>query len=155
MARSRRTTRGGARPRATLSSQAARHRSTREAHADEIAEDYTETIADLIEREGSARVTDLAVCLGVSHVTVVRTLARLSRAGLVIVRPHRAIILTQRGRTVATRSKHRHEMVLAFLIALGIPRAQAEADAEGIEHHVSSATLRAMERFVRRQVVVA
>jgi DtxR family manganese transport transcriptional regulator len=39
--------------------------------------------------------------------------------------------------------------VLEFLLALGVPKRQAEIDAEGIEHHVSSATLRCMRRFAR------
>ncbi|CAG0992628.1 Transcriptional regulator MntR [Phycisphaerales bacterium] len=128
--------------------QAARHNTTRAAHAAEIAEDYAETIADLILRDGSARVTGLAACLGVSHVTVVRTLARLAREGLVVVRPYREVTLTPKGRAMAGRAKHRHEVVLKFLKALGISPAAAEADAEGIEHHVSAETLRAMERFV-------
>ena len=35
------------------------------------------------------------------------------------------------------------------LIALGVPAEAAEADAEGIEHHVSEATLRAFARFLQ------
>ena len=34
-----------------------------------------------------------------------------------------------------------------FLRKLGVDEATAQADAEGIEHHVSPATLRAMRRF--------
>jgi DtxR family manganese transport transcriptional regulator len=40
--------------------------------------------------------------------------------------------------------------VLAFLRALGIDESTARIDAEGIEHHVSPATLRAMERFLAK-----
>jgi DtxR family manganese transport transcriptional regulator len=38
--------------------------------------------------------------------------------------------------------------VVAFLAAIGVPEAIAEADAEGIEHHVSDETLAAFERFL-------
>ncbi|GJQ30576.1 MAG: transcriptional regulator MntR [Phycisphaerae bacterium] len=133
-----------------MASQAERFRSARAAHADETAEDYAEAIADLIAREGSARVTALAACLGVSHVTVIRALARLSRGGLVVVMPYKGVALTRAGRALAARAKHRHGVVLAFLRALGVPARVAETDAEGLEHHVSPATLRAMERFVKR-----
>lgn len=42
---------------------------TRREHANEIAEDYVEAIADLITETGEARVVDLAKRLGVTHVT--------------------------------------------------------------------------------------
>lgn len=125
------------------------HRSTRKAHATETAEDYVEAIADLIAAGGEARVTDLARVLGVSHVTVVRTVARLGRARLVIARPYRSIFLTDEGRALAQRSKRRHQVVVDFLRRLGVAESVAHRDAEGIEHHVSDQTLRAMERFVR------
>jgi len=125
------------------------HRRTRSAHAREIAEDYVEAIADLIDAGGEARVVDLARRLGVSHVTVVRTVARLQRDGLVTARPYRAIFLTDEGKLAAERARRRHRIVVEFLRALGIPDRAARTDAEGIEHHVSDETLGAFERFVR------
>ena len=44
----------------------------------------------------------------------------------------------------------RHRLVVDVLLALGAPREAAEADAEGIEHYVSAATLRAFETFLRQ-----
>jgi len=126
------------------------HRGTREDHAHEIAEDYVEAIAELMAGMGEARVTDLARHLGVSHVTVNRTIARLQRAGLVTSLPYRAIFLTDHGRTVAEESRRRHEIVVRFLRTLGVPEATARRDAEGIEHHVSPETLAAMERHLGR-----
>src|SRR5262245_15358270 len=64
-------------PATTVTAKADHHRRTRRAHASEIAEDYVEMIADLIDGAGEARVVDLARGLGVSHVTVVRTVSRL------------------------------------------------------------------------------
>lgn len=123
------------------------HQATRRAHALETAEDYAEAIADLIESEGEARVVDLADRLGVSHVTVVRTIARLQREGLVVTRPYRSIFLTDSGRLLAEEAARRHDVVVRFLRALGISEAAAQADAEGIEHHVSEETLAAFARF--------
>lgn len=125
-------------------------RSTRAAHADEIAEDYVEAIADIIDEQGECRVKDLALLLGVSHVTVVRTIERLVRQELVTTEPYRPISLTPRGRRLAQRARRRHEIVVRFLLAIGVPREQAEIDAEGIEHHVSDATVRAMRRTAER-----
>lgn len=127
------------------------HRRTRRDHAAETAEDYVEAIADLIETGGEARVVDLARRLGVTHVTVTRTVARLQRDGLVSSRPYRAIFLTDEGRSLATEARRRHEIVHAFLLAVGVDEHTAHADAEGIEHHVSADTLRVFERFVARR----
>jgi DtxR family manganese transport transcriptional regulator len=120
---------------------------TREEHSQETAQDYVEMIAELIATTGEARVIDLARRMGVTHVTVSRTVRRLQRDGLVASRPYRAIFLTDAGRTLSEESRHRHEIVVAFLKSLGVPDAVARSDAEGIEHHVSQDTLKA---FVKR-----
>ena len=125
-------------------------RQTRREHAAETAEDYAEAIADLAASQGEARVVDLARRLGVTHVTVNRTLVRLQREGLVSVQPYRAIFLTPAGRKLAEECHHRHSVVVAFLRSLGIPEKTAEIDAEGIEHHVSSETLAVFERRLRK-----
>jgi DtxR family manganese transport transcriptional regulator len=122
---------------------------TRRARKTEVAEDYVELIADLIDGGGEARVVDIARGIGVSHATVVKTIGRLQRDGLVTTKPYRAIFLTEEGRRVAEWSRKRHEVVLNFLQALGVSTETAEADAEGMEHHVSVETLDAFERFTR------
>lgn len=130
--------------------QAAHHRRSRAQNRSETAEDYVETIADLIAAGGEARAVDVARRLGVSHVTVIQTLRRLQRDGLVTTRPYRSIFLTDDGRRLAAESKHRHGIVTALLESLGVPAAIARADAEGIEHHVSPETLAAFERHLAR-----
>lgn len=131
--------------------QAASLRQTRREHASETAEDYVEAIADLAAVQGRARVVDLARRLGVTHVTVNRTLARLQREGFVKTEPYKAIELTDDGRRLADECRRRHEIVVSFLRALGVPARAAEIDAEGIEHHVSPETLAAFARHVRRR----
>lgn len=135
-------------PRSKPTDQADRFRSTRAAHRDETAEDYVEAIAQLIDEQGEARVRDLALMIGVSHVTVTRIVSRLQGEGLVTTEPHKPIALTAKGRRLAAKVRKRHEIVQSFLIAIGVPRKQAQIDAEGIEHHVSDATVRAMKRLV-------
>lgn len=130
--------------------QAARFSRIREDHAGEIAEDYVELIAQLIREQGEARTVDIAACLGVSHVTVTRTITRLQREGLVRTEPYRSIFLTEEGEAVAEMSAQRHALVVKFLRKLGVSATDAETDAEGIEHHVSEATLEAIRRFVAR-----
>jgi len=124
-------------------------RQTRRDHASETAEDYVELIDDLTREHGEARMVDIAQSLGVTHVTVNRTVSRLQRDGLVQRRPYRAIFLTDAGKSLAAASRQRHQTVLRFLCALGVSQEQARIDAEGIEHHISDATREAMSRFLK------
>lgn len=119
-------------------------------HSAELAGDYVEMIADLIDDRGEARCTDLAMRLGVANATVVKTLKRLTDLGLVTQEPYRAIFLTSDGWTLAEDGKRKHQIVENFLLALGVPADTARIDSEGIEHHVSADTLKAMARFLSR-----
>ena len=126
---------------------AAAFRRMREAHRTEMAEDYVELIADLIAGNGEARLADLAEHVGVTSATAAKVVQRLQRLGLVQSRPYRSIFLTDQGQAVADSSRARHRVVQDFLRALGIDDMTAEADAEGIEHHVSAETLAAFARL--------
>jgi len=117
----------------------------------EIAEDYVELIADLIAEEGEARAVDLAERFGVSNATVNKTLARLQREDLVQTRPYRSIFLTDAGGEMAKASRRRHQIVLGFLHAIGVPAEAAAIDAEGIEHHVSEETLAVFEKIANQK----
>jgi DtxR family manganese transport transcriptional regulator len=124
----------------------------RRQHADELAQDYVELIAGLIATRGEARLTDVARTIGVTHVTAGRTLQRLQRRGLVSTQPYRSIFLTPAGRKLARESRDRHDLAVQFLVAIGVPLAVAESDAEGIEHHVSRETLSAFADYLARPV---
>jgi DtxR family manganese transport transcriptional regulator len=124
------------------------HIRTRRDHASEIAEDYVEAIAEFVAVKGSCRSVDLAECFAVTPATVNNTVARLVRNGLVITAPYQPIGLTSKGRKLALKCKERHEVVNAFLIAIGVDAGTAAADSEGIEHHISKTTLAAMKKIL-------
>jgi DtxR family transcriptional regulator, manganese transport regulator len=128
--------------------QAHRFSKTRRAQASALLEDYVELIADLLDTAGEARAAEIARRLGVSHVTVIRSVTRLEREGLALVKPYRGVALTAAGLRLAERVRARHRLVVATLLALGVPLEIAEQDAEGIEHHVSDTCLQAFARFV-------
>ena len=128
--------------------QARRFGKTRSAKSSALFEDYVELISGLLATAGEARPTDIARRLGVSHATAVKTVSRLKRAGLATARPYRGIFLTEKGRALAERVRLRHRVVVDLLRAVGVPTESAEADAEGIEHYVSEATLQAFSRFL-------
>ncbi len=128
--------------------QARRFNKTRESQSVALLEDYAELIADLLERDGEARATDIARRSGVSHATAIKNIGRLKRAGLAVSKPYRGVFLTDSGQALADQVRTRHRLVVDVLLALGVPREESEQDAEGIEHFVSEATLRAFARFL-------
>lgn len=123
----------------------------RDAHRSEIVEDYVELIADLIAETGEARPVDIATRMGVTQPTVSKNLARLKREGFITRERYRSVFLTDAGRVLAEDCRRRHQIVLGFLLALGLDPEIAEQDAEGIEHHVSRETLALFEAFTKRR----
>ena len=122
----------------------------RDAHKTENTEDYLEIIADLLNTSGEARIVDIANKLGIAQATANKTIQRLQNQGYVKKEPYRSIFLTLKGQQVASISKKRHIIVLTFLKNLGLDSKTAEADAEGIEHHVSDKTLKKMDQFNKK-----
>lgn len=131
-------------------SQASGFATVRHAHESEMAEDYVELIAELIDTHGEARPVDIAERLGVKPPTVTKNVSRLKAAGLVTRQRYRSVFLTDKGRALAEACRRRHRIVVAFLCSLGIDEEIAERDAEGIEHHVSAETLAAFESALRQ-----
>ncbi|HSW87013.1 MAG TPA: iron dependent repressor, metal binding and dimerization domain protein [Rhabdochlamydiaceae bacterium] len=120
-------------------------RETRRIHrVCESAEDYTELIADLIKIQEQVRVCDVARKMGISHVTVLKTIKRLIRDGYV-TKNRNFLELTLKGKETAVFSQKRHLILSAFLLKLGVPKEVVATDVEGIEHHVSAKTLQAIE----------
>ena len=128
--------------------QARRFGKARAAQAAAVVEDYAELIADLHASGGGARPTELARRLGVTHAAAIKTIGRLKREGLATAQPYRGVFLTAAGEALAARVRARHRLVVELLRAIGVPEEAAEQDAEGIEHHVSDATLAAFTRFL-------
>jgi DtxR family manganese transport transcriptional regulator len=130
---------------------ASRFDKTRAAQSSAVMEDYVELIAELLATHGEARPTDVARRLGVSHATAIKSIARLKREGLATSRPYRGVFLTREGQELAERCRARHQLIVDFLLVLGVPREVAEADAEGLEHHTSDSTLAAFTRFLEQR----
>ncbi len=131
------------------SQRAAHFKETRNNRLYEIAEDYTELIADIINVQGYARVCDVAREMGITHVSVLNTLKRLIRDGYLEKNSDGTIDLTSKGTEMAFFSKKKHQILSKFLKLIGVPEHIAATDVEGIEHHISSTTLEAIEANVK------
>ena len=105
------------------------------------AEDYLERIHELIEVKGYARVVDIALSLKVRQASVTAMVQKLGRAGFVKYEKYRGLVLTDEGRDVARKIQNRHATLSRFFSLFGLDVETQRADIEGIEHHLSPATL--------------
>lgn len=108
-------------------------------------EDYLERILELTNTKGYARVVDIAAALGISQASVTNMIQRLDAEGLLKYEKYRGLVLTTAGEELARNIMHRHQLLTDFLKLLGISDATIHHDVEGMEHHISPATLRAIE----------
>jgi Mn-dependent DtxR family transcriptional regulator len=122
-------------------------------------EDYLERILELINSKGYARVVDIAAALKISQASVTNMVQRLDAEGLLKYEKYRGLILTGAGKTLARKIAHRHKLLTDFFRLLGLDERVINHDVEGMEHHISRPTLRAIEalteRLRRRPALVA
>ena len=105
------------------------------------AEDYLERIQELIERKGYARVVDIASSLKVKQASVTAMVQKLGEAGYLEYEKYRGLELTAKGREVAHRIQSRHATLSRFFSLFGLDAETQREDIEGIEHHLSPATV--------------
>jgi Mn-dependent DtxR family transcriptional regulator len=108
-------------------------------------EDYLERILELMNSKGYARVVDIAAALKISQASVTNMVQRLDADGLLKYEKYRGLILTTSGKTLARKIAHRHKLLTDFLTLLGLDEKVIHHDVEGMEHHISGPTLRAIE----------
>jgi Mn-dependent DtxR family transcriptional regulator len=105
------------------------------------AEDYLERIHELIEEKGYARVVDIASSLKVRQASVTSMVQKLGEAGYLNYVKYRGLVLTDKGRAVARKIRNRHETLSRFFSLFGLDPETQKLDIEGIEHHLSPATV--------------
>jgi Mn-dependent DtxR family transcriptional regulator len=120
-------------------------------------EDYLERILDLVNSKGYARVVDIASALRISQASVTNMVQRLGSEGLLKYEKYRGLVLTPAGEKVARNIAHRHRLLTDFLQLLGVSKRVIRQDVEGMEHHISAPTLRAITALtglLRRQPAI-
>ncbi len=110
-------------------------------------EDYLERILELINSKGYARVVDIASRLKISQASVTNMVQRLDAEGLLKYEKYRGLVLTSAGARLARKIARRHRLLTDFLKLLGVDEQVIRHDVEGMEHHISTPTLRAIERL--------
>jgi len=115
-----------------------------------VVEDYLERILELIDSKGYARVIDIATALEISQASVTNMVQRLDAEGLLKYEKYRGLILTAAGKKLARRIAQRHKLLTEFLKLLGLEDRVIHQDVEGLEHHISPSTLRAIAALTRQ-----
>lgn len=118
-------------------------------HTSSAVEDYLERILELINMKGYARVVDIAQRLQISKASVTNMVQRLDAEGLLKYEKFRGLVLTTAGEALAQNITHRHQLLTDFLKLLGLDDEVIYHDVEGMEHHISTPTLRAIEALTQ------
>lgn len=116
-----------------------------ERHSSAAVEDYLERILELINTKGYARVVDIAGSLKISQASVTNMVQRLDAEGLLKYEKYRGLVLTASGEALARNITRRHQLLSDFLRLFGLEEETIFHDVEGMEHHISPPTLRAIE----------
>ena len=121
-----------------------------ERHTSAAVEDYLERILELINTKGYARVVDIAQSLKISQASVTNMIQRLDAEGLLNYEKYRGLALTTAGEALALNITRRHQLLTDFLKLLGLDDEVIYHDVEGMEHHISPPTLRAIEALTQQ-----
>ncbi|MGO9528433.1 MAG: transcriptional regulator MntR [Verrucomicrobiia bacterium] len=115
----------------------------------ESAEDYLKRIYGLIEDKGYARTIDIARALRIRQPSVTHMVQKLGETGFVRYEKYRRLVLTSKGKRVARAVRRRRQVLEEFFTLLGVDGGVAQRDLEGIEHHLSPASVERVEDLVR------
>jgi Mn-dependent DtxR family transcriptional regulator len=128
---------------------ASRREEPARAHSSAV-EDYLERILELINTKGYARVVDIAESLQISQASVTNMVQKLDAEGLLNYERYRGLILTTAGEKLAQNITRRHQLLTDFLGLLGLEEKVIYRDVEGMEHHISGPTVRAIEALTEQ-----
>ena len=107
-------------------------------------------IAELRERSGYARVSDVAKLLNITRGSASLTLKTLKQRGLVLEDENRFLLLSPEGEAVAGAVRGKKFLLQSFFHnILGVPQQTAEEDTCKIEHLISNETAERLAKFVR------
>ena len=113
-------------------------------------EDYLERILQITNRDGFATVTEIAKELDVTKSSVSQMLTRLQADKFIKKEKYRFLKLTNKGKKVAIKIRNRHLVLEEFFKLLKVPQKIRDKDIEGIEHSLSSTTLKAIKKITNQ-----
>lgn len=110
-------------------------------------EDYLEEIYRFSLTKSEVRVKDIAEKLKVSPPSVVKALRKLHYKSYIIYKKYEGIHLTEDGKKLGKLLVKRNGILKEFLFVIH-SECDIEAEAEAMEHYLSSPTILSIEQFV-------
>jgi Mn-dependent DtxR family transcriptional regulator len=110
------------------------------------SEDYLEAILLLTRKKHDVHAVDIASELGFSKPSVSIAIKKLIDKGYIDVDVEKHISLTEKGKEYAEQIYERHEVLLQWLISIGVSEEVAEIDACNMEHIISAETFEAIRK---------
>lgn len=115
-------------------------------------ENYLEAVYELSAETGGARVSDIALRLGVSKASVNSAMNALHQRGLVENEKYREIHLTEEGLRRAKLISHKHVILQTLLHrVMGVEEALASVDACAMEHVISQESTEKILAFLEER----
>ena len=111
-------------------------------------EDYLERILRIEKTKGFSRVSDIAKELDITYPSVSEMLKKLSDMNFVKYEKYGNIILTKKGKKIASSVEERHNLWVSFLVSIGIEESKAKRDACKLEHDVSGKSMKILGNFL-------
>jgi DtxR family Mn-dependent transcriptional regulator len=112
-------------------------------------EDYLKVIKLLARERDTVRVSDISQILNFKAPSVSQALTRLTKAGLVKHKRYAGVELTDKGDIIARDVNMRHDTIRRFLAEiLNLDPDIAEQDACGMEHALSTDSLKQLVKFI-------
>ncbi|MFW6064962.1 MAG: metal-dependent transcriptional regulator [Candidatus Natronoplasma sp.] len=111
-------------------------------------EEYLETIYDVVQAKGYAKVKDIAEGLDVGLSSVTEMFQKLDKKGYIDYKKYSGVTLTNKGEEKAVELSEKHEVLKDFFIILGMDEELADEDACKIEHVVRRETMERLTKFV-------
>ncbi len=94
-------------------------------------------------------MVDIAASLQVKQASVTHMAQKLAEQGFIQYEKYRGLVLTDKGRMVAGQVQARHQTLSRFFSLFGLDEQTQQQDIEGIEHHLSAATVQMLADLAR------
>lgn len=111
-------------------------------------EEYLETVYDVVQDKGYAKVKDISDALEVGLSSVTEMFQKLDDKGYIDYKKYSGVTLTEKGEEKAVDLSKKHEVLKNFFIILGLEEEIADEDACKIEHVVRRETMERLTDFV-------
>ena len=111
-------------------------------------EDYVELVYIIQKKKKKVHTNDIANALNINPASVTEIFQKLSDEGYINYEKYSGVTLTSKGKSIALKTKKRHDILKNFLMILEIDGEIADEDACKIEHIVNHETMDKLTKFV-------